>query len=385
MNAVSQEAKRHGVALIGSRGIPPRYGGAETFVYELARRLKNIFDVYVVCETSSFRLDEYQGIKRVHVAAYHTSTMTVPSIYDFISTLYLIAKAKNARIFYYVAPDGALAAFFARIARKRVLINTDGLEWKRLLIRAKFVPFYIKPIYYLTALYMLIMEFLACKISHVVIADSITIRKYLQDRWGAKNAVYIAYGIRRLPTMSDEESKKILRKMGLEPYSYYLIIGRMVAENNLHMVMRAIKASATRKRLVIVGSLNLRDPYVKYLIRLRGNDERILFAGPIYNVKVLSALRKYCYAYVHPYTVGGTNPSLLEQLQFERPIIAYNAPFHKEILLSEGKYFTTLNELINLIDYINLQTFKSFLFIKKWTWDSIYSRYLQLFKLLLVK
>jgi len=86
------------IALVGSRGIPPRYGGAETFVYELSKRLKDHFDVYVTCESDYFGIDEYEGIKRVHIWAKHTPTTTIPIIYDIIATLYLLKKVKDIRV-----------------------------------------------------------------------------------------------------------------------------------------------------------------------------------------------------------------------------------------------------------------------------------------------
>lgn len=85
------------IVIIGSRGIPPRYGGAETFVYELSKRLKKMFDVYVTCETTRFGIDEFEGIKRVHVWGYHTPTITIPSIYDVIATLYVLKKSKRCK------------------------------------------------------------------------------------------------------------------------------------------------------------------------------------------------------------------------------------------------------------------------------------------------
>ncbi|MEM1831228.1 MAG: DUF1972 domain-containing protein [Desulfurococcaceae archaeon] len=373
------------IAILGSRGIPPRYGGAETFVYELSKRLKKTFEIYVTCETNKFGIDEFEGIKRVHIWAHHTPTITIPSIYDVIATLYMLKKVRDVKLFYYVAPDGVLASVLAKLAGKKVIVNTDGIEWQRLLKRAKFVPWYLKPLYLATAMYMLVMEFLSCKIPHVTIADSIAIKEYLERTWRSRRTVYVAYGIRKLPDVREREAREILSKLRLEPYGYFLTIGRIVAENNIHLEIEAFKKTSLNKKLVIVGPTDPRDPYVKYLFKLKKGDKRIMFTGSIYDMKTLATLRKYCLAYIHPYTVGGTNPSLLEQLQYDRPIIAYDTAFHREVLGCSGIYFKSVMELANAIsmikDDIQITYYENQ--SKFFSWDLISRKYSIIFKTLL--
>jgi len=373
------------VALIGSRGIPPRYGGAETFVYELSKRLKNYFDVYVTCETNRFSIDEFEGIKRVHIWAKHTPTTTIPVIYDIIATLYLLRKVRDVRVTYYVAPDGAFAAILAKLARRKVIVNTDGIEWKRLLIRMKFVPWYLKPLYLLTSIAMFTAEFLACKVPDITIADSIAIKKYLEHRWGPRRVEYVAYGVRELPEVSEDRKLRILKSLRLERNNYYLTIGRIVAENNIHLEIEAFRNAKTESKLVIVGPIDPRDPYVKHLFKLRGGDKRIVFTGGIYEPEVIYTLRSECKAYIHPYTVGGTNPSLLEQLQFNKPIIAYDVPFHREVLGDKGIYFSSANELAKIIETMDYHS-KTVDYSRNlllFSWNFVARKYMNLFMSLL--
>ena len=378
--------RRLKIALVGSRGIPPRYGGAETFVYELSKRLKDSFDVYVSCENDRFDIDVFEGINRIHIWARHTPTMTIPVIYDIIATLYLLKKVRDIDVIYYVAPDGAFASILAKLSRKRVIVNTDGIEWKRLLIRMRFVPWYQKPIYLMTSIAMFISEFLACKIPDVTIADSLAIKKYLENRWRPRRVEYIAYGIRELPKTEENRKIEILKRLGLERNRYYLTIGRIVAENNIHLEIEAFKKTKTDDKLVIVGPINPRDPYVIHLFRLREGDKRIIFTGGIYDPETIYTLRSECKAYIHPYTVGGTNPSLLEQLQFSKPIIAYDVPFHREILKDKATYFKTKEELTRIIEDLEKQNTirvdreKPHIL----TWERVTDRYRKIFKSLML-
>jgi len=374
------------IAIIGSRGIPPKYGGTETFVYELSKRIKAYFDVYVTCETNKFYIDEFDGIKRVHIPSLHISTLTIPSIHDIIATLYLLKVAKDIRLYYYVAPDGALAALIAKLARRKVVINTDGVEWRRLLIRAKYVSRFSRILYYIIALYMLFMEFLSTKIADVIIADALGIKHHLKYYWNtdANKIHYIPYG-----TYDDKFSEKddaiqkkiILEKLGLKPYEYYLIIGRIIPENGFHTAIRAFNNANSNKLLIIVGPYFTNDPYFRYLNQLIGKRDNIRIIGAIYNRKIIITLRKYCFAYIHPYEVGGTNPSLVEQMKFGRPIIARDIIFHREILSCRGIYFKDENELVKIM--MKLEASPTIIVNDKvpqrYLWENIAKKYINVF------
>jgi glycosyltransferase involved in cell wall biosynthesis len=370
------------LALIGSRGIPPKYGGAEVFAYELSKRLKNYFEVYVTCETDHYGIDDYEGIKRVHVKAHHKQLLTLPAIYDIIETIYLLSKIKDIDIYYYLLPDGAFAAILARLAGKKTLVNTDGIEWKRMFVRMNYAPLYRKLLYLVAGIFLLTSEFLSCKIPHVTIADSLAIKKYLQQKWRPKKVEYVAYGARVLPKVSKEKAKRVLEKIGLETYEYYLTIGRLLPENNIHIEIEAIKKTNTHRKLVVVGPVDTKEPYVQYLLKLKDDDPRIIFTGAIYNPEIISALRANCRAYIHAYTMGGTNPSLLEQMLYDRPIIAYDVPFHREILREKGYYFKTTYELVKIIENMELSAtvcdYTENLTV--FSWDFIANRYIKIFQ-----
>jgi glycosyltransferase involved in cell wall biosynthesis len=85
--------------------------------------------------------------------------------------------------------------------------------------------------------------------------------------------------------------------------------------------------------------------------------------------------------------MGGTNPSLLEQMLYNRPIIAYDVPFHREILREKGYYFKTTYELIKIIQSMELSAavcdYTENLTI--FSWDFIANRYIKIFREILSK
>jgi len=381
-------------ALVGSRGIPAKYGGNETFVEEISKRLvKKGFDVYVSCESSRFFEDEYNGIKRIHSRSIQGKNLTIPFINDVISTLHLLLKRKNIDVVYYVAPDGVIASIIAKMFKKKVVLNPDGIEWKRMQKRSKFAPFHLKILYNVVFALLYLTEYLSAKLPDVVVADSLGIKEHLEKRYKAKNVVYIPYGARKLLDFGTSKRKEleILNSYGLSTRGYYLTVARIVAENNIHLEIEGFKRANTNKRLVIVGNFNEKDVYTKHLFKLRGNDNNIIFLKPIYDREVLGVLRKNCFAYIHAYEVGGTNPSLLEQMLFKRPILAYDVPFNKEVLEEGGVYFKDAEDLSNKMEMLErgeldlrlIRKIQIKRVVRQYNWERVAKEYERVFRSLL--
>ncbi|MBO8181082.1 MAG: DUF1972 domain-containing protein [Archaeoglobus sp.] len=380
------------IAIIGLRGIPAKYGGTEVFVEEIVTRLKDKFDFYVMHEDSKFYEDSYHGIRRIHAPAIESKSTSIPTINDLITTIYLYSKHHDKiDLFYFLGPDSSPAAILPKLGRKKVLINPDGIEWKRLIRRSRFAPFYILPLYLITMIYMYLMEFLSCKLADVVVADSRGIQKHLEQKHKPEKTVYIAYGARELvtPAVSKEEEAEILGGYELNLGEYYLTVARIVAENNIHMEVEGFKRSKSKKKLVIVGNFNRKDPYTKHLLKLKGKN--VIFLDPIYDKKVLGVLRKNCFAYIHAYEVGGTNPSLLEQMLFRRPILAYDVPFNKEVLQEGGIYFKDAEDLASKMEMLERGEFDLRLIKKtqikrikrQYNWGKVARMYERLFRTLI--
>ena len=378
------------IAFIGSRGIPARYGGAETFVEEISQKLIRLgAEVYVTCESHRFKKDGYNGVFRIHSPSIQGKTITVPTVNDLLSTLHLMLRCPGIQLVYYVASDAALAAIIPRLLGKRVIVHMDGIEWRRPLARRAYLSPVWKLLSPLISWYLRLIERLAVWVSHAVIADSEEIKAYLQKVYKAKNIVYISHGARELlnSPVSAEKEREILQSFGLSKGEYYLTVGRIVAENNIHVELNGFKRALSNKKMVIVGNFNERDKYTTHLMKLRDDDPKIIFLEPIYDKEVLGVVRKNCYAYIHAYQVGGTNPSLLEQMLFGKAIMANDNPFHREVLQDGGIYFKdedSLAKCINMleggeIDSEDLAGEQIGRVEEEYNWDSVIEKYKALF------
>ena len=155
------------------------------------------------------------------------------------------------------------------------------------------------------------------------------------------------------------------------------------------MEIKAFNKKVTTKKLIIVGNFNKRDPYTRYLYSVNKNNNNVIFLDPIYDKKILGILRKNCYVYIHLYEVGGTNPSLLEQMTFMKPIIAYEVPFNREVLQDGGIFIRDADDLEQNISRLELNEFNIEVMkqvqLKRidenYNWGYVTEKYLELFRI----
>src|SRR3954452_10125347 len=121
------------VALIGTRGVPARYGGFETCVEEGGRRLVGRgHSVVGYCRTPPAapepRAQEHLGMRLVHLPAARKRSLETLS-HTALSVAHLLAHRTDAAIVFNAANAPLLPVL--RAARIPVATHVDGLEWKR--------------------------------------------------------------------------------------------------------------------------------------------------------------------------------------------------------------------------------------------------------------
>ena len=381
------------IAFGGSRGRPASYGGFESHIEEVSQRLINMgFRIYVTCESNRFHQDTYSGIIRVHSPAIQGRIITVPTLNDFLAVFHLLIRFPDIDLIQ--CPFDAIPAVaILRLFGKKTVACTGGIEWKRPIIRREYFSPGWKLISIPGSWYLKFAEWLAVKLSHVVIADSRAIKDYLEKTYQAKNVVFISYGARELlnSDIAPEKEDEVLARFGLSRGEYYLNVARIVAENNIDKEIIGFQKSGSAKKLVIVGNFNEKDGYTKYLFKLRNNNASMVFLDPVYDKETLGILRKNCFAYIHAHELGGTSPSLLEQMLFRKPILEYDVPFNREVLQDGGIYFKLEDELAGCIrkleagefDVQKMSKWQNKRINEEYNWDNVAGQYGALFRRLL--
>lgn len=316
------------IAILGSRGIPNRYGGFEQLAMMLALRLKEAGHRVTVYHPHHHPVKgkQWEGIQRRF--CFDPEPFAGPAGH-FIYDLCCILDSRR-HPFNLVLQLGytTSALWFPLHRRKHILItNMDGLEWSR----GKYPA--------LVRSFLRWSEARAVKYSHHLVADSKAIQSSLSTRFGFR-ASYIAYGA-EIP-MAVDTDLKVLERMGLEAGRYDLAIARFQEDNHLEMILNGWEKSAPRHPLVMVGNADNR--FGRYL-RKRFEPKGAIFPGSIYDADKLRALRMHCRIYFHGHSAGGTNPSLLEAMAAGALICAHDNPFNREVLENNARFFSTEDDI----------------------------------------
>lgn len=358
------------IAILGSRGIPARYGGFETFAEELSVRLAAAgYTIDVFCETDRPAPDEsYKGVRLIHVRRWRLGPLTT-ILFD-IACLWRARKGYD--VAYMLGYGAAFFCFLPRLWGTRVWINMDGVEWAR----SKWS--------YPARQWFKLMEWTAMRSVDNVVADAEGIKRHLQDRHGSRRqCTVISYGAYPVNAVPDPTS---LGKWGLVSRGYFLIVCRLEPENHVLEFLRGFASSNSRRLLVVVGDNEPGRSYVSELAAVR--DERIRFIGTVFDKEAITSLRFHCFAYLHGHSVGGTNPSLLEAMGCGNLVIAHDNVYNREVL-GEGGFFVDKVEGITAaiakvedpgFDSAAMRTMARERISENYSWEKITSKYEQLFQ-----
>jgi len=361
--------KKLKIAIIGSRGYPYVYSGYETLVKELSERLvKKGHSVRVYCHSSLFikKPKFVNGIELVYTPSIKSKNFSqlFNSFFSFIHVclseidVVLVVNSANG-------PFGLITKLF----RLPTAINVDGLEW----LRPKWKG--------LGSYYFKWASKMATIFFDEIITDSIEMNKVYINKF-LKNSTIIAYG----PTMTKHIKKNILRKYGLDKKSYYLIVGRLIPDNNSKLILDGFIQSNSSKKIVIVGDVPYKDNYANN-VKLCMSD-KIILTGYITNNQDLSCLYKNCYCYIHGHEFGGTNPTMINALSINCEILALDTKFNKEMLKGKSTIFFQKN-IESIVEGFEKFEFsykklveenKNYNIQKKYDWEYITNIYLDVFK-----
>ena len=365
------------IAIIGSRGYPYVYSGYETLIKELSERLiGRDCEVTVYCHRSLFKEKpaHVNGIKLVYVPTIESKSLS-QLIHSFLSMCHAVVSDVDV-IFAVNAANGPFG-LISKIFRKRTAINVDGLEW----LRPKWKG--------LGARYFKIAARLSTILFDQIINDSDEMRKVYLNIF-KKESVVIAYGA----TVRKSEDPSVINQWLITPKEYYLVVGRMIPDNNADIIVKGFLASSSTKKMVVVGDVSYKDIYADSLKALK--DVRLIFTGYVNDPDVLAALYNHCYVYVHGHEYGGTNPTMIKAMAYGCAILALNTVFNKEMLNNDlyGIYFDknqeAVQQQINYTDQYPKEIKKlrqnSHLGITdKYNWDCITDQYLEVFRRLVEK
>jgi glycosyltransferase involved in cell wall biosynthesis len=316
--------------MIGTRGVPARYGGFETAIEEVGARLVTMgHDVVVYCRGED-RSDRYLGMSRVRLPALRHPVMETLS-HTALSVGHLLAHRTDVALVFNAANAPLLP--FIKAARIPVAVHVDGLEWQR----AKWGPNGRR--------YYLANERLSVRWADELISDAVGIQDYYRERYQAEST-FLAYGSPIIPATDPAR----LAELDLTPGGYHLVVARMEPENHVDVIVEGYRRSGAILPLVVVGSVPYPSDHERTVQTLAASDPRIRMIGGVWDQDLLNSLYAGSASYLHGHSVGGTNPSLLRAMGAGASVIGWDVNFNREVLGDTGRFFATAAELAELVE-----------------------------------
>lgn len=317
------------VAIVGTVGVPARYGGFETLADQLASHVDpSQVHFYIYCQRSAYarseRVQQYKGHRCIYVPLPANGVASL--LYDAIALLDAIVIRRCSTLLC-LGVSGAFMFPLLRVLfpRRKIILNVDGLESRRAVWG------------WSAKLLLATLEWIGVKTAHEIIADNRVIRTLVRRRY-ARSSCVIAYG-------GDHASIPTPLTAHENVGDYFLSISRIVPENNVELILKSFAQS--KLALVYIGNWNasvlgcrLRDQY--------RSSANLRLLDPIYDTHELARWRANAIAYVHGHSVGGTNPALVEALFWARSILAFDCGFNRATLKGRFNYWRDSSELADL-------------------------------------
>lgn len=354
------------ISVIGIVGIPAKYGGFETLAEYLTKKIGTKFDMTVFCSSNNItsKLKQHNNAKLKYINLKANGIQSIP--YDIIS---IFQSIKNSDTLLILGVSGCLVLPIVKlISNVKILVNIDGLEWKR----TKWGG--------VAKWFLKLSEKIAVKYADEVIVDNKVILDYVKTEYDYAKGHLIAYG-------ADHVTKESLDMIFLSKYpfanNYSFKVCRIEPENNIHIILKAFSILPERKIICVGNWLN--SEYGKNLRIEFSKYENIFLLDPIYDQIELNKFRSNCNIYLHGHSAGGTNPSLVEAMYLGLPIFAYGADYNKETTDNKAMYFNNVNELVLLLkdtdekQLINISQNMKIIAQERYTWNYISTQYSKLF------
>ena len=321
--------KKTKVGIIGTVGVPAKYGGFETLAHQLVLNLGQQLDLTVYSSSKSYskaeRVPFWKGARIKYIPLKANGVQSI--FYDILSMIHAMIFCDVLLV---LGVSGCIFLPFVKMfSTKRIIVNVDGLEWRR----AKWSGWIKK--------FLIFSERMAIQFADEIITDNAGLQDYVLDHYGIHSSL-IEYGADHVSRVGIQGALET--KYSFLQQKYAFKVCRIEPENNIHLVLAAFK-ELPQLPLVLVGNWS-HSVYGMALKTTYGDLPNLHLLDPIYEPTELNMLRSNCAVYVHGHSAGGTNPSLVEAMYLGLPIIAFDVIYNQVTTEFKGVYFKTKSDLL---------------------------------------
>ena len=323
------------VAVIGTNGIPARYGGIETLAEYLVRDLNEDYDLFCYCSKTpkDKQIKEYYNTKLVYVPLKANGWQAI--LYDGWTILRSLRKHDVLLILGCSCP---FVMPLKALTKKKVVYNAIGGReadkvrgWKplgklELAVKKSFGRWTVKN-------------------SDFIIVDNAANVESFEKQNGVKPLLAEYGGDHAIAEPITEDA---LKKYSFLTGPYDVTVSRAQEDMNIHMVIDAYK-NVSERTVVIVSNWQKSEYGQKLYAENAGKYENIILLNAIYDQKELNTIRSNATLYLHTHSMCGTAPSLVEAMYLGLPVICFNVPTNVETTEHQSVYFKNVPELVNVL------------------------------------
>jgi glycosyltransferase involved in cell wall biosynthesis len=328
------------VAIIGTNGLPAKYGGFETLTNYLTIYLKDQFDFIVYCSKTDEKkkLKEVNNAKLVYLPFKANGWQSL--IYDAFSIIHALFFFD---ILIILGSSGVFAFPFKMLFSKKIIFNIGGIEWQKVRGAKLFAKIEV-PV-------KKIFEKICVKYSDVVVADNKVIYDYVVKNYNTE-CILAEYGgdQAKFTPISDEVSQKY-------PFinlQYDISISRAQEDMNIHILLEAYKNNIERN-LVVISNWEITEYGRKLKEDFKDKFNNIFLLDAIYNIEELNILRSNAKIYLHSHSLCGTAPSLVEAMSIGLPVICFDVDTNRATTEEKSLYFNSSLSLEEILKGIKIE------------------------------
>ncbi len=354
------------VALIGTNGIPAKYGGFETLTEYLSKHLNSDYSLTVYCskQPKKTRLKRHNNAKLIYLPFNANGWQSL--IYDAISIVHALVYSNVLVIFGF---SGVVAFPLKTIFNKKIVFNIGGIEWKKVRGNKSLSSFevFIKKWF----------ERICVRFSDVIVVDNQILWDYVKEVYKI-DSVLAEYGGDH--AVKEPITPELIKKYPFLTTKYDVTVSRAQEDMNIHMVIDAYKNIPDRN-LVVISNWDISEYGIKLRSENKGKFSNIILCEAIYNIQELNAIRSNSSIYLHTHSLCGTAPSLVEAMYLGLPVICYDVDTNRAATEEKSLYFKDALELQKILSAIDthaigvLGTNMLHIAKKRYTWNRIVKIY----------
>jgi glycosyltransferase involved in cell wall biosynthesis len=322
------------VAIIGTNGLPAKYGGFETLTDYLSRYLNQEFDLTVYCAKTprENRINSFNSSRLVYIPFKANGWQSM--IYDALSIFHAL---KRNDVLVILGFSGVFAFPLRVFFKTKIVFNIGGVEWKK--VRGK------KSLGKLEVVTKKWFERICVRYSDLVIADNQVILDYVNDNYQTES-ILAEYGGNHAVYQS--ANSNLIEKYPFLAGKYDVSVSRAQEDMNIHLIIEAYK-KVPERNLVVVSNWEISEYGKNLKSENKGKFPNIYLQDAVYDVEELNAIRSNSEIYIHTHSLCGTAPSLTEAMSLELPVICFDVNTNRATTENKSYYFKDTDSLIEIL------------------------------------